>query len=141
MLARFYQSYRHVVLAQLELRAKTGGDLLYVLDDLLSLGRFKEIRRAVPLVQSGDEGEMLELAIADMAAYQHRQEDLVGALLIVKVVDKIAQRVKYGLALVHLYGLQNVRMMAGHHVGADVDSEMAHLFLVFRKLASSTRGG
>jgi len=101
----------------------------------------KEVRRAVPLVQSGDEGETLEFAIVDMAAHQHGQEDMVGALLVVKVVDKIAQRVEYGLALVHLDGLQNVRMMAGHHVCTGVDSEMAHLCLVFRKLAGSPRSG
>lgn len=32
-------------------------------------------------------------------------------------------------------------MMAGHHVCAGVDSEMAHLCLVLRKLAGSPRSG
>ena len=114
---------------------------MYVLDDLRRLGRLKEFRRTVPLVQSRDEGETLEFAIVDMAAHQHGQEDMIGALLIVKVVNKIAQRVKYRLALVNLDGLENVRMMAGHHVCAGVDSEMTHLCLIFRKFAGSPRSG
>jgi hypothetical protein len=65
VLARFSQSHGHVVLAHLELYAKASGDLLYVLDDLRSLGRLKEIRRVVPLVQFRDEGETLEFAIVD----------------------------------------------------------------------------
>src|SRR5262249_7300517 len=62
-------------------------------------------------------------------------------LPVMKVVDKIAERVEYRLSLVHFNGLRNMRMMAGHHVGAGVDSEMAHLCLVFRQLAGSPRGG
>src|SRR4029434_1680084 len=141
LLAPFSQSHVHFVLPHLELCAKAGRDLLYVLDDLRRLGRLTEVRRAVPLVQSRDEGETLEFAIVDMAAHQHGQEDKIRALLVVKVVNEIAERVEYGLALVHLDGLQNVRMMAGHHVCAGVDSEMAHLYLVFCELAGSSRSG
>jgi hypothetical protein len=140
-LAGFPQSHGHVVTAHLELRGEAGGKFLYVLDDLRSLGRLKELRRTVPLVQSRDKRETLEFAVPDMAAHQHGKKHMVGALLIVKVVNKIAQRVKYRLALVNLDGLENVRMMAGHHVCAGVDSEMTHFCLIFRKLAGSPRSG
>jgi hypothetical protein len=68
----------------------------------------KEFRRTVPLVQSWDEGQTLELASMNLAAHQHGQEHMIGALLIVQVVNKIAERIKNGLAFVYFDSLENM---------------------------------